>query len=171
MSFSEEDLSKMGLKKDKDGNYFRPKSKPQPREKSSAERVKPWIIKEDVDAFRKFRDEGASTEFFQRVEVKPMSVNAAWKGHRVKTDEYKAYEQGVLSILFNVPVPQPPYRLTLNLGVSNPASDIDNPVKLFIDILQKKYQFNDKEIYELNVKKIIVGKRREYCEFKLETIV
>lgn len=113
---------------------------------------------------------GGTHCFAQRIEVKPMSVNAAWEGRRVKTDEYKAYEQGVLSMLLENNIPEPPYRITLIFGVSNPASDIDNPVKLFIDILQKKYKFNDKEIYEMLVKKVIVGKRREYCEFTLQHI-
>ena len=33
------------------------------------------------------------------------------------------------------------------------AMDFDNPIKPFVDILQKKYGFNDRDVYELNVKK------------------
>ncbi len=104
----------------------------------------------------------------QRLEVKPLSVNSAWQGRRFKTDKYKSYEQGVLSVLHEKGLPPPPYKLFLIWGVSNKASDLDNPAKLFIDILQKKYNFNDKEIFELHVKKVLVPKRKEYCEFTLE---
>jgi len=33
--------------------------------------------------------------------------------------------------------------------------------------LQKKYKFNDYEIYELNVKKVIVKKGQEYIKFNI----
>ncbi len=105
-----------------------------------------------------------------RIEMKPMSVNKAWQGRRFKTKLYEAYEQSVLSVLKNTDFPCPPFRLTLTFGFSNKASDLDNPVKLFIDILQKKYLFNDKEIYELHVYKKIVDKSKEYCEYLIETI-
>ena len=105
-----------------------------------------------------------------RLELKPLSVNNAWRGRRFKTPEYIAYERSAISVLPNIFLPNPPYKLILIFAVSNKASDIDNPVKLLIDILQKRYQFNDKEIYELSVKKIIVKKRKEYCEFKFESL-
>jgi Holliday junction resolvase RusA-like endonuclease len=56
------------------------------------------------------------------------------------------------------------------LAFSNKASDIDNPIKLISDILQKRYGINDKDIYELVVKKVIVAKGREYFEFNIESL-
>lgn len=101
------------------------------------------------------------------VNMKPMSVNGAWQGRRFKSDEYKAYTDSCMSILPNIELPLPPYRINFTFGVSNPASDWDNPVKPIQDILQSRYKFNDKDIYEAFVKKVIVPKRMEYFEFEI----
>lgn len=58
-------------------------------------------------------------------------------------------------------------KLTLKLGFSNPRSDIDNPVKIIMDILQKAYGFNDKTIYRLEVEKVDVKKGEEFIDFEL----
>jgi Holliday junction resolvase RusA-like endonuclease len=106
----------------------------------------------------------------QRIEIKPMSVNQAWQGRRYKTKEYAIFERNVMALLTGIKLPSPPYKLTLHLAFSNKASDIDNPIKLISDILQKRYGINDKDIYELVVKKVIVAKGREYFEFKIESL-
>lgn len=59
-----------------------------------------------------------------------------------------------------------PYFVGLQFGFSNNASDIDNPVKPLLDILQKKYKwFNDKNIRKMYVEKILVKKGDEYINF------
>lgn len=95
------------------------------------------------------------------VNIKPLSVNKAWQGRRFKTPEYKAYEQAVLMMLPNEDLPSPPYRVHIGLSLSNRNSDIDNPVKPILDILQKKYRFNDREVMSLLVVKDIVAKGKE----------
>lgn len=104
--------------------------------------------------------------FSDRVEVKPLSVNQAWQGKRFKTKEYQNYEKEVLLKLhphtFTV---KHPIELNLFVGFSNTASDADNVVKPFVDILQKKYSFNDKYIYRLVVEKVMVQKGAEFIEF------
>ncbi len=102
-----------------------------------------------------------------KINMKPMSVNGAWQGRRFKSKEYIAYTDSCMSILPNITLPEPPYRINFEFGVSNPASDWDNPVKPIQDILQKRYKFNDKDIYEAFVKKVIVPKRHEYFSFEL----
>lgn len=103
------------------------------------------------------------------VPVKPMSVNDAWQGRRFKTIQYKEYERTVRSCLPLMNLPQAPYKISYEFGFSNGASDIDNPVKLFTDILQKFYGFNDKDIHELNVKKSRAVKGVEFVKFKIES--
>ena len=49
-------------------------------------------------------------------------------------------------------------------------ADWDNPIKPFVDILQKKYGFNDRDILEATVKKVKTAKGKEYIEFSLEGI-
>ena len=104
------------------------------------------------------------------IRTKPLSVNKAWQGRRFKTEEYKQYEIGVMWMLPNIKIPEPPYKVSYEFGFSNKSSDIDNPVKLITDILQKKYGFNDKDIYELNIKKKIVKKGSEYIKFEILNI-
>lgn len=99
--------------------------------------------------------------------VKPMSVNEAWKGTRIKTSQYKNYEYKLLFLLPKITLPPPPFRILLEFGFSNMASDFDNPVKPFVDILQKKYLFNDKNIMEAVIKKKLVAKGKEYVGFKI----
>lgn len=105
-----------------------------------------------------------------RIDLKPLSVNKAWKGQRFKTDEYKQYERDALFLLPKITLPNPPYKLTFEFGFSNMASDIDNPVKSINDILQKKYGFNDKEIHRLEVNKVAAPKGSEYFKFLIETL-
>jgi len=103
-----------------------------------------------------------------KLNIKPLSVNQAWKGRRFKTSEYKAFERTVLLMLpRKLEIPEGPITLKLEFGFSNSNSDIDNPVKMFIDCLQKKYKFNDKRICELNIKKRPVKKGDEFINFKI----
>jgi Holliday junction resolvase RusA-like endonuclease len=105
-----------------------------------------------------------------KVNIKPLSVNDAWKGKRYKSDAYKAYETEMLVRLPAGHLPEPPYRVHYEFGVSNRLADFDNPCKPLGDILQKKYGFNDKEIYEAHIQKVIVKKGNEYVKVKIEHI-
>jgi Holliday junction resolvase RusA-like endonuclease len=105
-----------------------------------------------------------------KIMIKPLSVNMAWAGKRFKTPAYKKYEKDVIKLLPKIKLPKAPYKLYLRFGFSNKASDLDNPVKNFVDLLQKSYKFNDKEIYRLLIEKEIVKKGGEYISFKIESI-
>ena len=102
--------------------------------------------------------------------IKPLSVNEAWQGKRFKSNKYKIYETAVMLLLPSIKIVPPPYRLNLVLGFSNKASDIDNPVKLILDILQKKYGINDKHIEILHIEKQIVKKNNEFICFEIVEI-
>jgi Holliday junction resolvase RusA-like endonuclease len=93
--------------------------------------------------------------FSEKLLVKPLSVNEAWQGRKFKTDKYKKYEEVLLMMLpnINIDFDKQPLELFIEVGFSNKASDIDNVIKPFVDILQKKYEFNDKYIYRLLVEK------------------
>ena len=105
-----------------------------------------------------------------RVDIKPMTTNRAFKGQRYKTDEYKAFERSLLFLLPKITLPEAPYDLIYEFGYSNPANDIDNAIKQTTDVLQKKYAFNDKEIYRMVVEKVIVPKGKEYIKFEIKTL-
>ena len=102
-----------------------------------------------------------------KVDIKPMSVNGCWQGRRYKTVRYKNYEHELMLKLKPMTIPDGRLELNLVLGLSNLLADIDNPVKPFLDVLQKKYGFNDRDVMKMTVEKIKVPKGEEYILFAL----
>ena len=103
------------------------------------------------------------------IKIKPLSVNDAWKGKRFKTDGYKKYERDLLLMLPpKLVIPDGELSIYLEWGFSSAASDWDNPIKPFQDILQKKYGFNDNRVFEARVKKKKVKKGSEYIIFNIK---
>lgn len=100
--------------------------------------------------------------------IKPLSVNQCWQGRRFKTEKYLAYERETfyqLQRLQKIKFPTGRIWLRITAGLSNKVADIDNIAKPFIDILQKFYGFNDKQIYELELRKKDVKKGEEFIDF------
>lgn len=104
------------------------------------------------------------------INIKPISINQAFQGRRFKTPTYKAFEKEMLLKMPSLILPKSPLRLTITYGFSNILCDLDNPTKLVADIMQKKYGFNDRDIYEMFLYKKIVKKGFEYITYKLESI-
>ena len=105
------------------------------------------------------------------INISPLSVNKAWKGKRYKTDDYRAFEFLVSRTLpKELKIPTGRLKITLEWGFSSASSDWDNPIKPFQDILQKKYKFDDKMIFEGSVKKVKTEKGKEYIKFKITQI-
>lgn len=102
-----------------------------------------------------------------KIEIKPLSVNQCWKGKRFKTQKYKAYERELMFRLKNIKLPAKPYELHLKFGFSSKLADWDNPIKPFQDILQKKYNFDDRDVFKAIVEKTIVKKGKEFIEFEI----
>ena len=105
-----------------------------------------------------------------RIDIKPLSVNQAWQGRRFKTKAYDKYIHDMMMILPPLKVPNGKIELEITFGSSSRAADIDNPLKCFIDCLQKKYGFDDKMIYRLIVNKVIVKKKFEYIDFNIKEL-
>ena len=105
-----------------------------------------------------------------RLNIKPLSVNDAWKGKRFKTDKYKAYEKEVLMLLKPLKIPDGYLQIYLKWGFSSRSSDWDNPIKSFQDCLQKKYGFNDNRIKKAVVECELVKKGNEFIEFNIKNI-
>jgi len=105
------------------------------------------------------------------VKVKPLSVNQCFQGKRFKTKAYQQYEKEVLLNLKPMNVEGGKLSLFLRFGLSSKNADIDNPVKPFVDCLQKRYGFNDRQIYKLVVEKVDVAKGEEFIEFELKPLI
>lgn len=101
------------------------------------------------------------------IKIKPLSVNEAFQGKRFKTNKYNDYEKLLLLTLKPLEVPEGHLEVHYTFGFSSKNADIDNPIKAFQDILQKKYKFNDSNIYKLVVNKVIVPKGEEFIQFKI----
>ena len=102
------------------------------------------------------------------IHIKPISVNECYSGRRFKTKALKKYKMDVGYQLPKIKLPEPPFSVEYEFGFSSKGSDIDNYIKSFQDILQKKYGFNDNLIYEMHVRKKIVKKGKEYIKFNIE---
>lgn len=107
-----------------------------------------------------------------RIDIKPLSVNCAFKGKRFKTKEYDVFIKSMLYLLPNtLKIDSKAYlKLFITFGYSSRSSDIDNALKTFIDCLVKKYGFDDRNIYELEVKKEITPKGKEFIDFEIKEL-
>jgi len=103
-----------------------------------------------------------------KIMIKPLSVNKCWQGRRFKTKEYKDYEKLLLRALPDITIPEPPFEVVYEFGFSSSASDLDNPVKPFQDILQKRYGFNDKDIELMTVRRHKVKKGLDFISFEIK---
>ena len=70
----------------------------------------------------------------------------------------------------NLDIPSGNLDVSIKFGFSNAGSDIDNPLKMLVDILQKKYGFNDNKIYKMNLEKIKTKKGCEFIEFDIRGV-
>lgn len=102
------------------------------------------------------------------IKIKPMSVNVAWRGgRRFISNQYKIYTKAVLALLPPLKIPSNKMMLVLDVGFSSKSADLDNCIKPILDLLQKKYLFNDKQVYRIDACKEIVKKGEEYFTFQL----
>lgn len=105
-----------------------------------------------------------------RLNIKPLTVNQAWQGKRYKTPKYNKYINDVCMLLKPLEIPQGYLQLYIIFGLSSKNADIDNPIKCFVDCLQKKYGFNDRMIKRLIVEVDNCKKGDEYIEFSIEPL-
>lgn len=105
-----------------------------------------------------------------RLDIKPMSVNEAWQGKRYRTKQYDAYIEHVCLLLKPMDIPEGPLFFRMVAGQSSNGCDFDNPIKPFVDCLQKYYGFNDNRIMRSQIDKVIVPKGEEYIEFSIEAL-
>ena len=60
--------------------------------------------------------------------------------------------------------PKKNIQLDIQVGFSSPLADIDNVLKPLIDVLQKRYDFNDKEIQKITIEKFVTKKGDEFIK-------
>lgn len=100
-----------------------------------------------------------------RVNIRPLSVNEAYKGRRFDTDKKKAFVNSLLWMLPKKVDTFDKMQINIKLGFKSGASDIDNHIKAFLDCLQKKYKFNDNRVYRMVLDKEVV--KEPFIEFEI----
>ncbi len=108
----------------------------------------------------------------QKISIKPLSVNDAWKGQRFKTEKHKWYETQLMFLLsssdeFRDLKKEEKLAVELYFGFSSHSSDWDNGIKQLMDVISKKYGFNDNKVFKGLIEKEIVKKGDEYVSFKV----
>lgn len=104
------------------------------------------------------------------IKVKPISVNEAYisNGPRWKSPKYKTFKRSCAFLLPNrVDVPKESFYIVYEFGFSNVLSDYDGGLKNFQDVLQEKYNFDDRMILGAFLQKKKVNKGDEYIKFKI----
>lgn len=102
-----------------------------------------------------------------RLDIKPLSLNNAYRGRRFATPVLAKYKNDILRMLPKMDVPDGKLSVWYEFGVSSRASDADNLIKCVTDVLSESYDFNDKHIYHFDVTKVDVPKGKEYISFKI----
>lgn len=105
-----------------------------------------------------------------KIQIKPLSVNEATLGRKVKSPKYRVYEKTLMYLLPKLTIPEGRIKIDYVFGFSSSGADADNCIKPMQDLLSKKYGFNDNRIYELTVKKMLVKKGDEYLAFEITSL-
>ena len=112
----------------------------------------------------------ASMKTIRLENTRALSANLCWRGRRYKTPSYTDYEQEILYQLPDYKIPEGELRLVLTVGMKNKRADLDNKIKPLLDILQKRYGFDDNRVYEMQLRKVIVKKGGEFIEWGIEKL-
>jgi len=82
-------------------------------------------------------------------------------------EELMALELEGYKIPANRDVKSMKFKLEIHWGFATSLSDVDNPIKTLLDVLQRWFGFDDKQIMSISATKTVVGKRQEYIDFTL----
>jgi Holliday junction resolvase RusA-like endonuclease len=103
------------------------------------------------------------------IHIKPLSINRAYQGRRWRTPEYDQFEKDCIWLLPPITLPEPPFHINYTFGMSNVQCDVDGPLKVFQDVLQKKYRFNDNLVHSITLNKVKTKKGSEFISFLITT--
>jgi len=108
------------------------------------------------------------------LKTKPLSVNQAWQGRRFKTTKYKDYEKEITALLRQYKLVRGVFKGKVGVDIifflkRASATDIDNPVKLILDVLVKNGIIeDDRNIWKLKIEK--KKSDRDFMEIEISKI-
>lgn len=100
-----------------------------------------------------------------KLPYKAISTNELWLGRKTPSAKYKRFKRDILLYLeenYKRQSFKDGISVDLEVGFSNPLSDLDNSLKGLMDTLAEFFQFNDKQIIHYNASKYLVDKGSEY---------
>lgn len=100
--------------------------------------------------------------------LKPLSANKMHLGRKVDSKEYREYKAKLLRILPDIEIPEGPLRVRVVASFSSKLADLDNVLKPFLDVLQARYGFNDRNVWRIVAEKRIVKKGEETLLFSID---
>lgn len=106
-----------------------------------------------------------------RLNIKPLSLNSAYRGRRFTTPALSSYKQAIgllapkMTQIWSSTSKLEAYYL---FGMSSKASDVDNCIKCLQDALAETYGFNDKKIYRVTAEKVDVKVGEEFVAFEIK---
>lgn len=106
----------------------------------------------------------------KRIEIKPLSVNDAWRGRKFSTPKKKKYEAKVKQELKDCVLEDciPPYEIHFRFWIPK-LQDYDNCIKVTQDIVCEHFGINDRDIYKAIIEKVPVKSWQEYFEIEILT--
>ena len=107
-----------------------------------------------------------------KLPYKALSTNRLFLGRKVPTAEYKRFQQDIADYLkLNYKVNGKKLEgnlvMFLEVGLSNPLSDLSNCVKSLEDCIATHFGFNDRQIVTHHASKYLVDKGEEYMVVRL----
>lgn len=124
------------------------------------------------------------------LDIKPLSVNKAYKtvikykfvkGKKIpypvrqKSRDYISWKKHFMLIIKQYRFPlflhEDHIAMNIEFGFSSEQSDLSNPVKAFEDCLMEHLGLNDKNVFEINLRKKMVPKGSDYIKFKITKII
>jgi Holliday junction resolvase RusA-like endonuclease len=94
-----------------------------------------------------------------------------YAGRRYKTDRYRRWITGALLMMPPADLPAGcKLGIDVSFYVSTEMIDLDNCLKSLIDTLEKKYGFNDRRVYTISARKIVVQKGQEKIDYLIRRI-
>lgn len=109
-----------------------------------------------------------------KLDIKPMSLNNAYvtnfkTGRRFPSKAYGQYKKDLAMIIPKwLECPKGKLWIQYEFGVSSTMNDVDNLTKGIQDALAETYGFNDRDVYRVELEKVLVPKGSEYIKFNIQ---
>lgn len=92
-----------------------------------------------------------------------------WLGRKTDSEEYRRWNKQAIRLLPEVWIPDGPLSIYISVFYKSKLSDLDNAFKPFLDLLQKRYRFDDRRVFHIRARKLLVDtKEQERIEFCIE---